>query len=49
MRDLLELAIDKGVVKFLARAQKLGLFLAIAGPPTEGDLSRFQKQLEEME
>jgi predicted HTH transcriptional regulator len=50
MRELLGLAIDKGVVKFLARAQKLGLFLAIAGPPlTEGDLSRFQKQLEEME
>ena len=49
MRELLELAIDKGVTRFLARAQKLGLFLAIAGPPTEGDLSRFQKQLEEME
>jgi len=49
MRELLELAIDKGVTRFLARAQRLGLFLAVPGPLTGGDLSRFQKQLEEME
>jgi hypothetical protein len=49
MRELLELAIDKGVTRFLAKARRLGLFFAIPGRLTEGDLSRFQKQLEEME
>ena len=31
MRELLELAIDKGVGKFVTRAQKAGLFPTIAG------------------
>jgi predicted HTH transcriptional regulator len=49
MRELLELAIDKGVVKFLARAQKAGLLPGLPVPLTESDQSRFQRQLGEME
>jgi hypothetical protein len=48
MRELLELAIDKGVVKFLARVQKAGLLDATV-PLKESDPSRFRKQVEEME
>ncbi len=50
MRELLELAIDKGVRKFVTRAQKAGLFPIIAGseaPRTDDAL--FQQQIEEME
>ena len=48
MRELLELAIDKGVAKFLARVQKVGL-LGAGVPLKESDSSRFRKQVEEME
>ncbi len=48
MRELLELAIDKGVAKFLARVQKVGLLGAWV-PLKESDSSRFRKQVEEME
>ncbi len=42
MRELLELAVDKGVVKFLARVQKAG-FLDAAVPLKVSDPSRFRK------
>jgi len=50
MRELLELAIDKGVRKFVTRAQKAGLFPPVPGtaaPPSAEAL--FEKQIEEME
>ena len=50
MRELLELAIDKGVRKFVTRAQKAGLFPSIpATPARESDEVSFEKQIEEME
>ncbi len=47
MRELLELAIDKGVRKFVIRAQKAGLFPNLPAPPSDEAL--FEKQAEEME
>jgi predicted HTH transcriptional regulator len=50
MRELLELAIDKGVRKFVERAKKAGLFPQVpaeAVAPT--DEARFAKQIEEVE
>jgi predicted HTH transcriptional regulator len=50
MRELLELAIDKGVRKFVTRAQKAGLFPIMPStpaPPTDEAL--FQKLIEDME
>jgi hypothetical protein len=49
MRELLDLAIEKGVIKFLARAERVGLFRSVQSAPSESDESKFQKQLEEME
>jgi predicted HTH transcriptional regulator len=50
MRDLLELAIDKGVRKFVTRAQKAGLFPTIPGVPTRpSDEALFERQIEEIE
>jgi hypothetical protein len=50
MRELLELAIDKGVRKFVTRAQKAGLFPGIPGKPAPpSDEALFEKQIEEME
>jgi predicted HTH transcriptional regulator len=50
MRELLELAIDKGVRKFVTRAQKAGMFPAIQGTPSAAlDEAAFGKQIEEME
>jgi predicted HTH transcriptional regulator len=50
MRELLELAIDKGVRKFVTRAQKAGLFPTIPGTPAApSDEALFEKQIEEME
>jgi predicted HTH transcriptional regulator len=48
MRELLELAIDKGVRRFVARAQKVGLIPTFdqAGLESIGE-ERFKKQLEE--
>jgi predicted HTH transcriptional regulator len=50
MRELLELAIDKGVRKFVTRAKNAGLFPTTPGitpPPTDEAL--FEKLIEEME
>ena len=50
MRELLELAIDKGVRKFVTRAQKAGLFPTIAGTEVpRPDDALFEQQIEEME
>ncbi|HKM52746.1 MAG TPA: ATP-binding protein [Isosphaeraceae bacterium] len=49
MRELLDLAIEKGVIKFLARAERVGLFRSVQPASSESDESKFQKQLEEME
>jgi predicted HTH transcriptional regulator len=49
MRELLELAIDKGVRRFVTRAQKAGLFPAIQhAPPSPTDEDLFRKQIEDM-
>jgi predicted HTH transcriptional regulator len=47
MRELLELAIDKGVRKFVTRAQKAGLFSTLPAPASDEAL--FEKQIEETE
>ncbi len=50
MRELLELAIDKGVRKFVTRAQKAGLFpVTPSPPPFPSDEELFEKQIEDME
>ncbi len=50
MRELLELAIDKGVRKFVTRAQKAGLFPTVAGAPAPpSDEALFKQEIEEME
>lgn len=50
MRELLELAIDKGVRKFVERAQKAGLFPSISRAPIPpSDEASFREQIEEME
>jgi len=46
MRDLLDLAIDKGVRKFLARAHRLGLTSITPAAPDDSDL--FEAQLGEI-
>ena len=50
MHELLELAIDKGVRKFVTRAQKAGLFPSApeAAIPLP-DEALFEKQIEDME
>ena len=49
MRALLELAIDKGVRKFLERAQKVGLFHPVQPPPIPpDDQERFDDQIKDM-
>lgn len=47
MRELLELAIDKGVRRFLTRAEKAGLFSATEPAPTS-DEDTLRKQIEDM-
>ena len=49
MRELLDLAIEKGVMKFLARAERVGLLRSAQSTSSESDESKFQKQLKEME
>jgi predicted HTH transcriptional regulator len=49
MRELLELAIDKGVRKFVARAQLAGLFPPIGASPRPGDETRSDEQAEDLE
>jgi len=44
MRDLLDLAVEKGVRRFVARARTVGLSLTGPLPPTDADL--FNKQIE---
>jgi predicted HTH transcriptional regulator len=49
MRELLELAIEKGVRKFLERAQKVGLFHPVQPPPMPpDDPARFDDQTKDM-
>jgi predicted HTH transcriptional regulator len=49
MRELLELAIDKGVRKFVERAQKAGLFQSVQPPTTtQDDQARFDDQIKDM-
>jgi predicted HTH transcriptional regulator len=49
MRELLELAIDKGVRRFVERAQKAGLFQPVQPPPTtQDDDARFDDQIKDM-
>lgn len=50
MRELLELAVDKGLRKFVARAQKAGMSLGDSVPPTTpSDEELYRKQREDME
>lgn len=46
MRELLELAINKGVRRFLARAQQVGVFPLQPAQPT--DMERYDEQLGEL-
>ena len=49
MRELLELATDKGVRKFLERAQRVGLFQPVQPPPMPpDDPARFDAQTKDM-
>jgi len=49
MRELLELAIDKGVRKFVTRAQRAGLFPGVSSPPmSRSDEERFNDQIEDL-
>lgn len=49
MRELLELAIDKGVRRFVTRAQKAGMFPpAHVSPESPSDEELFRKQIEDM-
>ena len=45
MRDLLDLAIEKGVTQFLARARRVGLFSTPAVESPATDQERFDEQL----
>ncbi len=47
MRELLDLAIEKGVRRFIARARAVGLVLGGSEPPR--DEERFAEQLRELE
>ena len=48
MRDLLELAIEKGVRRFLAQAQRSGLIETPTDIPRDTDDQRFDEQLGEL-
>ena len=49
MRELLELAVDKGVRRFITRAQKAGLFgLIPSAPAPQGDEELFRRQIEDI-
>ena len=45
MRELLDLAIDKGVRRFLTRAHDVGLSTQPTGAPSPSDAERFEQQL----
>ncbi len=45
MRDLLDLAIEKGVRRFLAQAHRAGLTVPSAGTPSTTDEEQFNEQL----
>lgn len=46
MRDLLELAIDKGVRKFISRADKVGLSL-LSDNSDKSDINQFEEQIDD--
>ena len=48
MRDLLDLAIEKGVRRFLAQAQRVGLAVLPTVTPQATDQERFDEQLGEL-
>jgi predicted HTH transcriptional regulator len=49
MRELLELATDKGVMRFFARAEKAGLYRSIQSPPASpSDKELFRDQIKDM-
>ena len=45
MRDLLDLAIEKGVTRFLERARRVGLFISPTVETSTSDQERFDEQL----
>ena len=45
MRDLLDLAIEKGVTRFLERARRVGLFISPTIETSTSDQERFDEQL----
>ena len=45
MRDLLDLATEKGVTRFLERARRVGLFSTTSAEPRIADQERFDEQL----
>jgi len=50
MRELLELAIDKGLRKFVSRAREAGMTPPMEGtPPRISEQAFFEKQIEDME
>ncbi len=50
MRELLELAIDKGVKRFVERAQRAGMFTSIGPtPPPPNDAELFRTRIEGLE
>jgi predicted HTH transcriptional regulator len=44
MKEMIDLAIDKGVIKFLERTRRVGIVL----PPPANDNESFEKQIEEL-
>jgi predicted HTH transcriptional regulator len=49
MRELLELAIDKGVRRFVTRVRNAGLFPPVGPPPvSSGDVESFEDQIEDI-
>ncbi len=48
MRDLLDLAIEKGVTQFLERARRVGLFISPTIETSISDQERFDEQLEDL-
>ena len=49
MRDLLDLSIEKGVIRYLAGAQRVGLYHPTETPAAETDERQFGEQLGELE
>lgn len=48
MRELLDLAIEKGVKQFLERAERVGLYISQTPDSVATDQERFDEQLGEL-